>query len=991
LPPDYLPTPAEISHHLKPQLAQLSVQPNLDNYGKVLNQLEVLSIDYVLNAFEQMKWEWHLKQHFSTATIAAQLGVVSRHQRLLGRLLEMLAEEGILQWLNDLWEVVVLPKKQETATPINALLKQYPAAQAELTLLDRCGSKLAEVLQGECDPLQLIFPEGDLTTATQLYQDAPIARIANTLIQQAILTMLAQLPAGRKVHVLEIGAGTGGTTAHLLPHLSHQQTDYVFTDISPLFLTQAQTKFQDYPFVRYQLLDIELVPEEQGFSLHHYDLIVAVNVLHATPNLRQTLQHVHSLLAPGGMLVLLEGTAPLRWLDLIFGLTEGWWKFADDDLRPAYPLLSAAQWQILLQENGFKQTEAIAPAHKSVSQQTMIVAQANETETATLPPRHWLIFSDNQGVGQQLGTHLQSRGDDCTFVFACNQYEPLTKQSVKIDPTKPTDFQRLLNSVPDSALHGVVHLWSLDAVNAQAMIGTDLEAASQKCCGSTLHIVQSLVKAKISERPSLWLVTKGAVPAGKASKVPGLAQSPLWGMGKVIALEHPELNCVRVDLDPQASTKSEVEALFAEICSATSEDQIAYHDNFRLVARLRHYQMPAAPIRDHKQIFSKDNTYLITGGLGGLGLLVTRWMVERGARHLVLVGRRGATSAIKERLKALEQMGTQVIVAQADVSKFEQISQVLADIESTLPPLRGIIHSTGVLDDGILLQQNWARFERVLAPKVAGAWHLHTLTQHLPLDFFVLFSSAASLLGSAGQANHGAANAFLDALAYYRQAQGLPGLSINWGAWSEIGAAAQRKADEQFKPKGITPITPKQGLQVLEQLFSIQPSKIQNAIAQVGVIPIDWSTFVQQLLAVPPLLAELVRGEKEPQLEKDKSQQETQPIIVNQLQTASQEERRTLLIDYLQAQVTKSLGLSQLDVQQPLNNTGLDSLMALELRNYIRTQLGVELMIGTFLKGASVSELATEIELQLAATIPTQTAQNQINQSVDNDWIEGEI
>ena len=154
------------------------------------------------------------------------------------------------------------------------------------------------------------------------------------------------------MRVLEVGAGTGGTTAYVLPNLPSTGVEYVFTDVSTLFLHKARQKFEQFPFVAYQTLDIERDPVEQGYAPHQYDVVVASNVLHATVDLRRTLGHVKELLASDGLLVFVEGTGPARWVDLIFGLTEGWWKFADTDLRPSHPLLSRARWISLLGEIG---------------------------------------------------------------------------------------------------------------------------------------------------------------------------------------------------------------------------------------------------------------------------------------------------------------------------------------------------------------------------------------------------------------------------------------------------------------------------------------------------------------------------------------------------------------------------------------------------------------------------------------------------------------
>jgi Dehydrogenases with different specificities (related to short-chain alcohol dehydrogenases) len=187
--------------------------------------------------------------------------------------------------------------------------------------------------------------------------------------------------------------------------------------------------------------------------------------------------------------------------------------------------------------------------------------------------------------------------------------------------------------------------------------------------------------------------------------------------------------------------------------------------------------------------FRSEASYLITGGMGGLGLLVANWMVSKGAKHLVLLGRRSPDDAAIKKITELEMAGASVVVEKADVSDGESMRGVWQRIEESNRPLGGVIHSAGMLSDGVLQNQSWSSFERVMAPKVQGAWHLHQLSLNQSLDFFVLFSSAASLLGSSGQGNHSSANAFLDGLAHYRRTMGLPGLSIHWGAVSQVGEA----------------------------------------------------------------------------------------------------------------------------------------------------------------------------------------------------------
>ena len=233
-------------------------------------------------------------------------------------------------------------------------------------------------------------------------------------------------------------------------------------------------------------------------------------------------------------------------------------------------------------------------------------------------------------------------------------------------------------------------------------------------------------------------------------------------------------------------------------------------------------------------------SYLITGGMRGLGLLVAQWMSERGARHLVLTGRSEVSDSAAAAIREIEAKGTRVFVSRGDVSDPVHLAALFSQFGRSLPALRGIIHCAGIVDDGVFAHQTWKRFEKVMAPKVEGAWHLHVLSQIQPLDFFVLFSSAVSMLGSAGQANHVAACAFEDALAHYRHDLGLPALSINWGPWSDIGAATQTGISHRLRMKGFRLIEPRQGLRVLEQLLG-------RELVQVGVLSVDWRQYADAL------------------------------------------------------------------------------------------------------------------------------------------------
>lgn len=279
----------------------------------------------------------------------------------------------------------------------------HPSPSAELTLLTRCGENLAEILIGDHDPVETLFPHGD-QTLEKIYE----SRAANTMVRDAVARALSQAPAGSKVRILEAGAGTGGATAHILPILDAQRTEYVFTDISRAFFARAQQRFAGYPCLRFEALDTEKDPEPQGFEPASFDIIIAANVLHATADLRVTLRNLRKLLAPGGLLLILEVVRPQLWLDVTFGLLDGWWRFSDSSLRTTHPLLGSAEWLNLLNDCGFANATATAPAEDDAALSLeLIVAQAirlgeswlvlpNRDELPVEPPSRILYIAESR-------------------------------------------------------------------------------------------------------------------------------------------------------------------------------------------------------------------------------------------------------------------------------------------------------------------------------------------------------------------------------------------------------------------------------------------------------------------------------------------------------------------------------------------------------------------------------------------------------------------
>ncbi|MEK6320974.1 MAG: SDR family NAD(P)-dependent oxidoreductase [Acidobacteriota bacterium] len=349
-----------------------------------------------------------------------------------------------------------------------------------------------------------------------------------------------------------------------------------------------------------------------------------------------------------------------------------------------------------------------------------------------------------------------------------------------------------------------------------------------------------------------------------------------------------------------------------------------------------------------------DCTYLITGGLGGLGLKVAQYLVRSGAQNLALVGRNSPSAEASEALGSMREAGATIMIGQVDVAEADQLAAFMSDVAMKLPPVRGVVHAAGVLDDGILLQLDRDRFYKVLRPKIAGAWNLHAQTSGMNLDFFMLFSSAATIFSNPGQGNYVAANAFLDALAHYRRAKGLPALSINWGPWTEVGMASHLN-QERLEARGMGSITPEKGVHAFEML-------IDHPSPQIAVMPINWAKWARLSSAstISSLLSLMIDSDGATQSTAGETPG-TGHINRNSILNADASERTQLLEEYLRDAGGRVLGLaaSKIDVQQPLNRLGVDSLMAVELKNRIEADLAVDVPVLKVIEGASLRELAS--------------------------------
>ena len=555
-------------------------------------------------------------------------------------------------------------------------------------------------------------------------------------------------------------------------------------------------------------------------------------------------------------------------------------------------------------------------------------------------PRNWLLFADDAGYADALAGQLQAAGDRCLLI-------PVAEAIAQLENHPPEALAAWIAGQVDTAarpIYGIVHLWSCSEAGQSQGLATDLDG------NTVLYLLQTLTQ-EVSGSPRLWLVTAGA-QAVQAEEQIQVEPAPLWGLGKVISFELPEFKCVRVDLDPQSDPEDAIIPLWTELSLESQEDQIAFRSGERFVHRLVPYPR-LRTLGSQEVVLRQDGTYLITGGLGGLGLSVAKWMNERGAGNLVLLGRSAPSPEAERVVEQMEAAGTQVMVLSADVSDAEQMEIVFMGIQETLPPLRGVVHAAGLLDDGSLLNLDRDRMVNVLAPKVAGTRNLHAGTRDLELDFFVLFSSAVSVLGAPGQGNYAAGSAFLDAMAYHRQREGLPAMSINWGPWGEVGlaaAAAERLEEQNANTQHLVKVIEvAQGLEILEALLT-------DPTPQVVVLPFD----LKNLLELYPTAAGMAFFAEVGGSDTHVSKRYARPNLRQAYVAPRSEVEKKLAALWEQ-----TLHIDKVGIHDSFFELGGDSVLAAQVLSMARKTYGISIKPQDAFQAFTIERLAAMLEAEL--------------------------
>ena len=596
-PADFFPTPAMVAARTQLFTGYLT-DAGVDPQGRndLLADLERWSWARALATLEELGWRRVKGESVDPEELREQLDVLPEHKRLFRRMLEMVARSGVLEETGDSFIVVVgpddplpdiLPRDLEEFATL--MTDMYSDGQTEIGLFRRSGLALGNVLRGQEDPLTLLFSSGE-PTAADLYLKAPVARAANRMLADAVQVLVAQLPEGRRLRVIEVGAGTGSATASVLPELPEGRFDYMYTDISAGFFAEAEARFGDGGgSIEYRPLDIEKDPTEQGFDFHSYDLLIASNVLHATRFLEETLSNCRALLAPSGHLVALENLRGLGWMDLTFGQLDGWWRFADS-YRSHHALATPAIWSQALGDAGFEGVETLGVDESTTYEMLdkgVIVAQGPAQITES--PGVWILTVDDGRVAEELAAELSARNQTVVLVGrdvtegGVPSAIGSTVISAAVDTESRESWRSLIESLHDDVpFNGVVHLQALGGHGAQAAT-TEITEDVARVGASALALVQGVYDSDVIPEKGVWFITRGAQVLER-ERGSELAGAVLWGMGKVVALEASQLQPRMIDLDPGAT--GQPADLVNELLYPDSENHIAYRSGSRKAARL---------------------------------------------------------------------------------------------------------------------------------------------------------------------------------------------------------------------------------------------------------------------------------------------------------------------------------------------------------------------------------------------------------------------
>ena len=543
---------------------------------------DVLASAQIANGLREMGVDFSGAESFD----ADSLKVTELMRLVFCRLMDKMAARDFLVADGDSWKAT--PALGEMADREPEVRREFftnnPGFLPEGMLCIATGEAFGPIMRGEEDAVQTLFGGPNADLLEHLYGDGLLSSHWMTGIAGAVKLAAANLPEGRGLRILEVGAGTGGLAAYVLPQLERDLHSYTFSDVSAGFFSAAGQKLSVFDEeVTYKVYNLEKPATEQDFELDSFDIIVGTNVLHAVSDVKDALSNLHGLLAPGGTLVFMDVASPQLWSEAVFGLTSGWWSFTDRDLRPEQPLLSRDQWTGLLEETGFGEVSSLpgmtGPEGGEgqvglLARKEWVAPAAIEMDAPEMEEKSWLLFADAGGLGESLAAKVREAGGHCRIVTRGDSFTHDGDQ-FSIRPDDADDWKQLQAAWGEDVPQRFVYLWSSEENEDDVMAGISPLLAFA-------HVLGEMAPSK--DR-GVVLVTRGAQPVGRDGEPVAFGQAPVIGLFRVMLSENPGVDCRSIDL-PVAVTDNDGAELFLEILETETEREVALRGEARYVQRL---------------------------------------------------------------------------------------------------------------------------------------------------------------------------------------------------------------------------------------------------------------------------------------------------------------------------------------------------------------------------------------------------------------------
>lgn len=618
-PGEFLPSPNSIKTAVTATLNEVKARHEQDEYYKQYEPEQYkLTIGYICSSLKEMGMSFEVGYKINVEELAKKFEVIKDHNRLFHHMFKLLKDAGIVSGGNGNYTVLKTPDFRDVRAWMDELSKKYPQFHHESTLLGRCGPDITGVLTGTVDPIQLIFPEDKWDAIVRYYVEGFAFKKYNDIAAKAISELIKNLPEDQTLRVLEVGAGTGGMTQALLPLFPADRTEYVFTDLSHMFMLKAQQRFAKYPFVQYKIMDIEKDPAEQGIDLNSFDLIIASDVIHATRNLATTLTHVKQLLASEGVLMMLEVTNSPVYLDFIFGMTEGWWLYEDLDIRKDHATMKPETWKKVLESNGYSDVALYSDFEKNDSScQSIIMARAEKLDLsakadenpAKMANADWLVFADDSGVANKIISKLGALNKECTLVKKGTGFNKISDTLFEVDTLEQSVADKLIDLIANKGkFQGIIFAWGLDSVSNDQLNVENIIKSEEHSSIMLMNVMRKLNTTHFKETPDLWLLSSGAQTVGGTPKTLNLSQEGLRGVSRVIVNEFPIYKSTMVDFSSPVKDE-EIDSLLEEFFSNDTEDEIAYRTKKRYVNKLERISSENIANRAKKTVPAEGSPY----------------------------------------------------------------------------------------------------------------------------------------------------------------------------------------------------------------------------------------------------------------------------------------------------------------------------------------------------------------------------------------------